>query len=230
MSEVRERMKETGEARSRWNRREFLALGTGALLVATLPRAFGGRRRPLVRRTVPAMGSFAEIAVPAEDGQWARAAIDAALDEIRKVEARLTRFRADSDVGRANRAAPGAAVPVDPVTADALEAALAWARRSEGRFDPCLARAVALWDVNGRSSPPSAVETRRFADRALWRALEIDRSAGRSEIRLHDPDAGIDLGGIGKGIGVDRAVAVLRRHGVEDALVNLGGDLYALGR
>jgi thiamine biosynthesis lipoprotein len=44
-----------------------------------------------------------------------------------------------------------------------------------------------------------------------------------------DPDVGIDLGGIAKGHGVDRAVATLRAWGVTSGLVNVGGDLYALG-
>src|SRR5690606_13732097 len=43
-------------------------------------------------------------------------------------------------------------------------------------------------------------------------------------------DLALDLGGIAKGYSVDRAVDALRRHGIEHALVNVGGDLYALGR
>ena len=46
---------------------------------------------------------------------------------------------------------------------------------------------------------------------------------------FHDEDMGIDLGGIGKGYGVDRAVAVLREWGFQNGLVNVGGDLYAMG-
>ena len=46
---------------------------------------------------------------------------------------------------------------------------------------------------------------------------------------VDDPDVAIDLGGIAKGYGVDRAVAALREWGITDGLVNVGGDLYALG-
>jgi thiamine biosynthesis lipoprotein len=48
-------------------------------------------------------------------------------------------------------------------------------------------------------------------------------------ILFHDEDMGVDLGGIGKGYGVDRAVGVLRSWGIQSAVVNLGGDLYAVG-
>ncbi len=213
------------------SRREFLVLGTGALVVLSIPRAAGGQRRRLVRRTVPAMGSFAEIVIPADDAERANAAIAAAVAELRSVEARLTRFRPDSDVGRANLARPGEATPVSPETASELEAALAWARITEGRFDPGLARAIVLWDVGSRRAPPPPDAVRRFAGRGLYRHLELDRGAGGGwKLRLHHPDTGVDLGGIGKGVGVDRAVRALRAHGVRDGLVNLGGDLYALGR
>jgi thiamine biosynthesis lipoprotein len=49
-------------------------------------------------------------------------------------------------------------------------------------------------------------------------------------VRLGAADARIDLGGIAKGYGVDQAVVALREWGIEDALVNVGGDLYAMGR
>ncbi|HEX4932148.1 MAG TPA: FAD:protein FMN transferase, partial [Gemmatimonadaceae bacterium] len=48
-------------------------------------------------------------------------------------------------------------------------------------------------------------------------------------LRSHDADAQLDLGGIAKGYGVDRAAAILRDWGVRHALVNVGGDLYAIG-
>ncbi len=46
---------------------------------------------------------------------------------------------------------------------------------------------------------------------------------------FHEEEMALDLGGIGKGYGVDRAVAMLREWGIRDALVNVGGDLYAMG-
>jgi FAD:protein FMN transferase len=206
------------------DRREFLALGLGAFVVAALPLA--ARRAPrLVRRTVPAMGTTAEIAVVHADERYAQAAIDAALREVVRVERLMSRFRIDSDVGRLNAAALRTRVPVDAATASVLLAGLRWAEASDGRFDPCLARAVELWDVGGRTTPPAAHEIRSLAGRHLYRSLDVERTA----VVLHEPDVAVDLGGIAKGYAVDRAVAVLRDWGVAHALVNAGGDLYALG-
>lgn len=209
-------------------RRDFLALAAGAFVVAAVPLA--GRARPrLVRRSVPAMGTVAELAAVHRDERWAQAALDAAARELLRVEGLMTRFRPDSDVGRANRLAAAGAVPVSPETAFVLERALAWAGAAEGGFDPCLALAVDLWDVKRRHAPPPPRAVQRLAGRRLYRALEVDARRGRPVVRYGERDVQVDLGGIAGGYGVDRAVAVLREWGVRDGFVNLGGDIYALG-
>ena len=206
-------------------RRDILALGAGAFVLSTLPLM---RRRSLVRRTVPIMGTVGEIVVVHGDRPYAQAAIGAAFDELRRVERLMTRFTSHSDVGRINRA-PTLGVVVADDTAGVIERALHWAHATGGRFDPCLGRAAALWDVTERSAPPAQSEYARFAGQAFYRSIDLDRHNGSAVVRLGHPDAAVDLGGITKGYGVDRAVAVLRDWGIRDAIVNVGGDLYGMG-
>lgn len=208
-------------------RRDFLALGVGALAVAALPVGLRGRRR-LVRRRIPVMGTVAEIAIPTRNEPWAQSAMDAAFQELRRVEATMSRFLPDSDVGRLN-ARPGAWVPVSSDTGHVLQAAVTWAERSDGRFDPCLGRAVELWDVTTRHVPPEESETRGFAGAHLWAALDVETGGGTARAALASPLAGVDLGGIAKGHAVDAAAEALRSFGITDGLVNVGGDLVALG-
>ncbi len=210
------------------DRRRFIALGVGALVVAAVPA--GRRRRPeLVRRSVPVMGTLAEIAVVHSDLVYAHRAIDAAVGELRDVERTMTRFQSFSDVGRANAAPRGSAVEVSRATARVLEEGLRWATWSDGRFDPCYGKAAELWDVTNRQAPPPIESVRRLAGRQLFRSRELDVAGDRAAIRIHDPDAAVDLGGVAKGYGVDRAVAALQGFGIRDGLVNVGGDLYGLG-
>jgi FAD:protein FMN transferase len=210
------------------DRRDFVTLGIGALAVAALPRAL--RPRPaLVRRQIPVMGTIAEVAVRHRDGAWAQKSIDAAFAELRRVDATMSRFRADSDIGRANAAAGVRATSVSLATAEVADASLLWARASEGRFDPCLGRASELWDVENRTSPPDEEAVRELAGGALWRALEVEADGAGGRILLQDPRAALDFGGIAKGYAVDQAAQVLRERGVYHALVNVGGDLVALG-
>lgn len=211
------------------SRREFLALGLGAFVVAATPGVIRPKRQ-LVRRSVPLMGTIAEVGVVHRDQRYAQGAIDAAIAELRSVESTMTRFRDDSDVGRANLQAARGPVALGSATAGVLAASLAWAERSDGAFDPTIGGAVRLWDVANRHAPPSDTDVRRLADRGLYRSLELGRHNGQDVVLFHEPEIALDLGGIAKGYGVDRAVAVLREWGVTDALVNLGGDLYAMGR
>lgn len=182
-----------------------------------------------MRRTLPIMGTLGEIAVVHRDERYAQEAMDAAFGELKRVEALLTRYRGDSEVGKVNLGAFGSPQPVSPETAQVLAASLRWAEASDGAFDPCLARAMGLWDLRNRNLPPDVLEVRRYAGRGLFKALEIGRFAGERVVLFHEEDMGVDLGGIGKGYGVDRAVDVLRSWGIRDGLVNVGGDLYALG-
>ncbi|MGD2154198.1 MAG: FAD:protein FMN transferase [Gemmatimonadales bacterium] len=214
--------------RSLPNRRQFIALGIGALAVVTTPRLFR-RRRELVRRTVPVMGTIADIAVVHGDERYAQTAIDAAITELRHVDATMTRFSDSSEVGRANAKAGSEPVRISRESALVLGEALRWAEASDGAFDPCLGRAMSLWNLGARLEPPPADEVRDFAGRRLYRSLELGEAAGSPAVLVGDREAAIDLGGIAKGYGVDRAVEALRAYGIYNGLVNVGGDLYALG-
>jgi len=211
------------------SRREFISLGVGAFVVGSIPLAMRGRGHKLVRRTLPLMGTLGEVAIVHDDEALAQGAIDAAFAEMRRVEAVLTRYRSDSEIGQANLVAFQKPQVVSSETAHVLRRSLSWAEASLGAFDPCLGQAVGLWDVAHRTQPPAPESIRRFAGRNLYRDLEVGVSSGRDVVLFRQSDMGVDLGGIGKGYGVDRGVAVLRDRGIQNALVNLGGDLYALG-
>jgi thiamine biosynthesis lipoprotein len=210
------------------SRREVVLLGVGAFAVAAIPFLRGGRRR-LVRRSVPVMGTVADLAVVHRDERYAQAAIDAAIQQLRYVDRTMTAYSETSDVGRVNREATKQPVTITNATATVVLEGLYWGESSDGAFDPCLGAAVNLWDVKQRSVPPDEADVRQLAGRRPYRAVELDRYGGRPVIRLTDPEALIDLGGIAKGYGVDLAVKSLREWGIEHALVNAGGDLYAMG-
>jgi thiamine biosynthesis lipoprotein len=209
-------------------RRDFLTLGVGLFVALSLPLA-SRRRALLIRRRLPLMGTLAELQVSHPDERLAEAAIDAALAELLWVERTMTRFRPDSDIGRANFGAAREAVVVSSATATVLARALRWAEASEGRFDPALGMASELWDVLNRREPPPEGPVRHLAARGFWRELDLSEFRGMPAVRFGDPELHLDLGGIAKGYGIDRAAAALRASGIRDAIVTVGGDLYALG-
>lgn len=213
----------------RVDRREFLALGIGALVVAAVPFRTLARGAKKFRRTVPVMGTIAEIIVVHRDEELANRAIDDAVNALKTTESRFTRYRDDSIVGRINAFAGSRELQVDEGIAHVLQSALKWANASDGTFDPCLLRVIQTWDVAHRTTPPQQTQFARFAGRRLYEKLELNTNSNGAVVHLRDRDAALDLGGIAKGYGVDLAIAALRKHGIEQAIVDVGGDLYALG-
>lgn len=210
------------------DRREFLAFGLGVVVVAAVP--FAQRRRRIVRRTMPAMGTIIQVAVVHRDERYAHAAIDAAFGALAGVERDMTRFTSTSDIGRANLGAAGQPVAVTARTAQVIDEALRWAGATDGRYDPAVGAAVALWDVNHRQTPPPDERVRVLAGRRLYRAVEVGTRASGPVVLFHDEAVQLDLGAIAKGFAVDCAVTELREWGITDAMVCAGGDLYAMGR
>ena len=210
------------------DRRKFLAVGMGLFVVLSLPVAMR-RRSTLVKRSFPLMGTIAEVQVAHADERFAEDAIDAAIAELQWVERVMTRFRSDSDIGRANAGAGRDGVAVTAETAFVIERALRVASLSDGRFDPAVGAASELWDVLNRHEPPDGVRVQRLAARGFWRKVDLSTRADAPSVRFDDPDLHLDLGAIAKGYGVDRATSALRRRGVQHAIVTVGGDLFALG-
>jgi thiamine biosynthesis lipoprotein len=211
------------------SRRQFVAIGVGSFVVAGLPWAIRrGRALRVTRRTLPVMGTIADFAVVHEDPAVAERAIDAAMAELRFVEATMTRFDRRSEIGQANERAFKTPVEVGMPTAAVVREALRWAHGTDGAFDPAIGAAIVLWDVEHRHSPPDDDARSKLANRAFFRDIEVE-DGSRPRLIFHDPSARIDLGAIAKGYGVDRATDALRAHGIRKAVVDVGGDLYALG-
>ncbi|MDP3939056.1 MAG: FAD:protein FMN transferase [Deltaproteobacteria bacterium] len=210
-------------------RRQMLALCGSAFVLLLAPPVLRRRRR-LVTRTIPVMGTLAEVVVVHDDRREAEAAIDTAFERLRWVDRTMSRHQASSDIGRVNAVAWREAVEVHPATARVVAEALRWAEVSDGAFDPGLARLMEIWDVGNRHAPPPREALAHLAGRRLYRAIAVDRWQGKPVVRFLNRETGIDLGGIAKGYAVDLAVEALRACGIRDAVVNAGGDLSAMGR
>jgi thiamine biosynthesis lipoprotein len=149
---------------------------------------------------------------------------------MRRLEARLSEWKDDSDVGRINLRA-GEWVSVAPETLDVVEKALWTGRASKGTFDITFQVMSELWKFGSAQDrepkPPARAEVERKRKLIDYRKVELDRDGQRVRIAKGRK---IGLGGIAKGYIVDRAVAVLKQAGLASFLVQAGGDLYGSGR
>lgn len=149
-------------------------------------------------------------------------------DRCRDFERLFSRTLPHSDISRIN-AAGGEPVEVSRETFELIDLALGYCRAGMGLFDITIGVASRLWDFRNGIIPDAGelAEAVRHVD---WRTVELDDAGGRLTVRLHDPLASLDAGGIAKGYIADELAAMLDRARIGAFIINLGGNVYARGR
>ncbi len=213
------------------SRRRFLvSLGllAGGGIAGSLPR-FATARRGALEIARPALGTWVRISVRDADPSRPPRAIERAFAAIRLVDDEMSIHRAETQVSRVNAAAGRRALPVSPAVVSVVALASGAARRSEGIYDPTILPLMRLYGFYG-SSPDHYPTDREIAgtlDAVGWRHAVLD--TGERTLGLDRPGAALDLGSIGKGWALDRAVDALRAEGISTALVDVGGNVFGLG-
>lgn len=154
-------------------------------------------------------------------------AVDTVLAEV---NAQMSNWDTNSEVSRLNETAHTTATQVSPEMAQVLSAANDVHDATEGQFDVALGPLIEAWGFGAGPQQPAAP-----SDAAIEKALA---SAGRAAPLLvsgnavykTNADTQVYLSAIGKGHGVDRVAKVLQEFGIEDYLVEIGGDLVTAGR
>ncbi len=206
-----------------WLLRLSLCLSTVLLSLAAGPAAPAAR----VERRLEAMGTLLGVSVAGPDRAAALESSEKAVREIVRVEALITTWRSGGPLVRINTAPPGEEVLLGAEVSELLQAVFAWSQRTEGTFDPTVVPLVRAWDLRGRGRAPDAAILSRALAATGREQFRLDAAAGRA-CRL-SAGAGIDEGAWGKGYALDGAVAALRRSGAREALLDLGGQVSAVG-
>jgi thiamine biosynthesis lipoprotein len=201
-----------------------------ALLVAAIVSASDGVTPTpgLVERRVVLMGTTFDLTVRADDRPSALRATESAMWEVARLEGLLSTWRGNGPILRLNRAAPGEEIALDSELFSLLSDVFRWSERTGRAFDPTVLPLVRAWDLRGSgriASPDQISAALRSTGAGLFR---LD-AASRFIARL-DPEAGLDEGAWGKGYALDRAAARLAAAGIDDACLDLGGEVLARGR
>ncbi len=155
--------------------------------------------------------------------------LDRVYQRLFDIEKTMSKTIPTSDISRINKNAGQDYVRVNKDTYEVIERAFDFAQLTEGSFDPTIGPLVDLWKIteseDSRTWLPDDDEIKRMASLVDYR--EVDLKNG--EVYLRKPNMKLDLGGIAKGYGADEARRIIREQGVESALVDLGGNIYAVG-
>lgn len=131
-----------------------------------------------------------------------------------------------SEIAQIN-SAQGQPVSVSDDTIDILKTALYYCQLSDGKFDITIAPVSKLWNFNGEHNGtiPDAAAISEALAHVGYQNVILDGNT----VTLKDPKAQIDLGGIAKGYIADKLKEYLLSQNVEHALINLGGNVLAVG-
>ena len=174
------------------------------------------------------MGTVFEIVAYDASPARASAAIDDAFQEIVRLDGIMSNYKSGSDLSRLNRTAHFHAETVPTDLYNVIEESLRYSRLSEGKFDITVGLLVNFWKAIMRGDrAPSSAEEERLRSCVGYEKIVLVPPDG---VELRSPCLQIDLGAIGKGYAVDRAVQVLRLRGISSALVDAGGStMYGMG-
>jgi len=197
-----------------------------ALFALSLAGCFGPG---LHSRESYVFGTRVEVLVWGQREHEAYAAADAVLREFDRLHRAFHAWQA-SPVSEANAAiAAGHAIDVNEELAGHIVAAQDIARATDHLFDPGIGRLVALWGFHGEEFasrlPDAAALAALQAERPSIADLHLDGHVLTSRKR----SVALDFGGYLKGVALDRAADILRAHGIDNALINIGGNILALG-
>lgn len=213
-------------------RRGFLAgiplLALSGLLgpvASRLPR----RRTQRLECSRAGLGTWIRIVAQHANGERAELAISRAFAAIALVDTQMSIHRSDSELSRVNAMAGREAVAVSADLREVVTRARAASIASLGVYDPTVLPLMRLYGfyASGRAHLPTAQERARALDCVGAQHIIVDDVAGT--LGLGRAGSALDLGSIGKGWAVDRAVAALRAEGVTSGLVDVGRNVYALG-
>ncbi|MGC2164927.1 MAG: FAD:protein FMN transferase [Gallionella sp.] len=200
-----------------------------ALAVLLLLAGCDGKE-PLYQEQGYVFGTLVEVTVYGAPESQARQAIGEVMHEFQRLHDMLHAWQ-PSELSELNAAiAKGESVAVSDELANMLQDAKILSEQSQGLFNPAIGGLIELWGFHADEFKPVQPNEK---DIARWLAANPQMSGltiVRGRVQSANKSVQLDLGGYAKGYALDRAAELLRKRGIGNALINIGGNIMALGR
>ena len=202
------------------------------LIVFTLS---GCGREPLYQSQSYVFGTLVDISIYGEEASRAADLAAVIQQDFQRLHHKLHAWNDDSDLSRLNRAfASGESVAIDPELAQLIRHAQQFSKQSDGLFNPAIGQLIGHWGFQRDMFKPVSIDRTAIeqlvATNPQMQDIILHESASGIEAESRNPAAKLDFGGYAKGYALDRAAAYLKTQGVHNALINIGGNVIALGK
>lgn len=175
------------------------------------------------------MGTYWTIEAADKDINKAKDGIERAFAEIKRIEGLLSRLKAGSDISRLNQALSQKPVEVTEETFKLIKLGIDYSQMTKGAFDITVGPLLSLWSLAEKRGVMPSDEEIEF-EKSFVGAQNIMLDPISNAVSFKKNGANIDLGGLGKGYGIDRAIGILSDYGISEAIINAGGEIFVLGK
>ncbi|PHS35148.1 MAG: thiamine biosynthesis protein ApbE [Alkaliphilus sp.] len=150
------------------------------------------------------------------------------IEKISIIEKAMSRKLKDSEISQINRQAGISPVKVSEETFFIIDKAIQFAKLSNGKFDPTLGPVIELWGIGTEAAKvPDSKELSKVLSKVDFRKIQLDKK--EQTVFLELEGMALDLGGIAKGFVADAVIELLRENKINNAMLNLGGNVFAYG-
>jgi FAD:protein FMN transferase len=199
-----------------------------AVLLALLIVACG--RNPLYSQESYVFGTRVEVLVWGESEDRARDAVSEVLREFDRLHRTYHAWQPSEMTALNDAIADGRPQPVTPEFAGFIRDAQLAAAKGEYLFDPGIGRLVALWGFHDDNFKAQLPDADKLADLVRRHPSIADLTVDvHNVVTSRNRAVALDFGGYLKGVALDRAAAILKGRNVHNALINIGGNVMALG-
>ncbi len=207
----------------RTKRRAFLQLAGGSLLIAAADRSSG----PFHFQQF-LMGTVFDVFVYSDSRDRIEETVSKVFEEVTRLENLMSGFRGNSEISRLNTGRLGNPAVLSKDLFEIIAQSLRYSEISGGKFDVSVGPLVSLWRrCRDEGIEPSEQELQAAGNCVGFRKIRLSPP---NRICVDSPCVQIDLGAIGKGYAVDRAVRLCRSQGIDCALINAGrSSITAIG-
>lgn len=160
-------------------------------------------------------------------GVNAKIAVNETFNELTRIENMLSPYIESSEISRINKAKANEAITVSKECADIIKHALRVCALTDGAFDITVKPLVDLWNITDSNTKkiPDDFKIQEARAKVDYRKISIIANT----VSLANDDTQIDLGGAAKGYCADRASDIMKKYKIKNALIDLGGNIYAIG-
>ncbi len=194
----------------------------------------GCSKQPLYQEQGYVFGTLVEVTIYGESEQHAKLATAAVMQEFQRLHDMLHALKPSELSGLNKAIACGENKVVSPELAAMLQDAAAISKQSQGTFNPAIGGLVALWGFHADDFKPVEPDEKVIAQ---WVAAnpqmsDLSYMPDKDGVLVHSSNKAvqIDLGGYAKGYALDRAAEILEKRSIHNALINIGGNIMALGQ